>query len=125
MGADMVIAVAAAPVRADGMPVVDVGVLARRASTAIQSAAAAGQVDPEGYWDLIDTDEPTVAEIAAALDGWIRDGGLFGRDVTTITVEGRVFVASGGLSWGDAPTDAFSYLCLLDDIGAFTEPISP
>lgn len=124
MGADMVIAVVAAPVSGDGTPVVDMEMLARRATITFQSAASAGQVDPEGYWDLVDTDEPTVAEIATALDAWIRGGGLFGRDVTTITVEGRMFVASGGMSWGDAPTDAFSYLCLLDEIGAFTEPIS-
>lgn len=123
MGADMVIAVAAAPVLADGTPVVDVEVLTRCAAAAFHSAVVAGQVDPESYWDLVDADEPTVPEIAVALDGWIRDGGLFGRDVTTITVDGRMFVASGGLSWGDAPTDAFSFLCLLDDIGAFTEPI--
>ena len=124
MGADMLIAVAAAPVLADGTPVLDVEVISRCASAAFQSAATAGQVDPEAYWDIVDADTPTVAEIAAALDGWIRDGGLFGRDVTVITVEGRMFVASGGLSWSDAPTDAFSYLCLLDEIGAFTEPIS-
>lgn len=124
MGADMLIAIAAAPVRADGTPVVDVDILALHAVTALRSAMTAGPMDPEAYGELVDTDEPTVAEIEAALDGWIRDGGLFGRDVTTITVEGRMFVASGGLSWGDAPTDAFGYLCLLDEINAFWEPIS-
>lgn len=124
MGADMVIAIAAAPVSGDGTPVVDVEVLASRAASTFRSAAATGLVDADDYWDLVDTDEPTTAEIAAALDAWIRDGGLFGRNVTTITVDGRMFVASGGPSWGDAPTDAFGYLCLLDEIGAFSEPIS-
>ena len=68
MGADMLIAVAAAPVLADGTPVLDVEVISRCASAAFQSAATAGQVDPEAYWDIVDADTPTVAEIAAALD---------------------------------------------------------
>ncbi len=37
------------------------------------------------------------------------------RDVGTIMIEGKWWIASGGMSWGDAPTEAMYYIEMLEE----------
>lgn len=39
------------------------------------------------------------------------------RDTTTITVGSETIVLAGGMSWGDAPSDAYDYLNALAESG--------
>ena len=43
------------------------------------------------------------------------------RDVTQITIEGKTWAISGGMSWGDLPTEAMPYLNVLDMFGPLWE----
>lgn len=36
------------------------------------------------------------------------------RDCGDFAVNGKSYIISGGMSWGDEPTDAFSYIWILD-----------
>jgi hypothetical protein len=45
------------------------------------------------------------------------------RDVSAIEFGGRTYWLTGGLSWGDSPTEAFDAIAALDSIKLFDEPI--
>ena len=63
-------------------------------------------------------------------DGWrgrlrehvevILDGSA--RDLTTIEVAGRTILLTGGMSWGDSPTEALDAFTDLDEAGILVEP---
>lgn len=44
-------------------------------------------------------------------------------DVAIITIEGRSYWVTGGLSWGDAPTDCYSILNVMNQLGVFDTPL--
>lgn len=50
---------------------------------------------------------------------------LFGetRDVGDLWIGGRGYVATGGMSSGDEPTDAFGWVCIYAETGVSAEPI--
>lgn len=124
MGADMLLALAASPITASGAPVTSVAELCIRVQERVTAAFSGEEVDAEFYEELLEGGSGKTTEILAdALTSWLRDGGLQSREVAHLRISDRTYVATGGLSWGDAPTDAFSYVCLLDDIHAFDEPL--
>ena len=41
----------------------------------------------------------------------------FRRDTATIDLSGKRYVISGGMSWGDNPTEAMSYIEMLEESG--------
>jgi hypothetical protein len=45
------------------------------------------------------------------------------RDVAAIWVDGRHYLFTGGMSWGDQPTDAFDYIGMVGISGIFDEAI--
>lgn len=44
------------------------------------------------------------------------------REVTTLEIDGRLYMETGGMSWGDDPTEAFPILSFFDDLGIFQAP---
>jgi len=121
MGADMLLGITEAPITADGLECSDLRRICARAREQVFVAVADHLVDLEEYVDIVEFATPEAA--ADAVYAWLDGGGLDSREVTTIRIDGRPYVASGGMSWGDAPTDAYLYLCLLDAAHAFTAPI--
>jgi hypothetical protein len=59
------------------------------------------------------------AALHAELDRLFR----YPEDVAVVTINGRNYWATGGLSWGDAPTDAYSILNVFAQLGLFDEPV--
>lgn len=80
--------------------------------------------DWEGYEDM-DEDDQHDLRVDAFRDRLLSSAlaALRGsREITSITIDGKVYLASGGMSWGDPPTTAFDDLQILDDTGLFNEP---
>ena len=44
-------------------------------------------------------------------------GGGYRRDITEICIKDTWFAFSGGMSWGDQPTDAYELVCLIWESG--------
>ncbi len=51
------------------------------------------------------------------LDEYIYEKGGYRRDVAEVCLKGTWYIITGGLSWGDLPTDAFETISMLDDSG--------
>lgn len=45
------------------------------------------------------------------------------RDVACLLFGGRPYWLTGGMSWGDTPTDAFEWIAALEHIALFDEPL--
>jgi len=45
------------------------------------------------------------------------------RDVTTMQFAGHDYWLTGGMSWGETPTDAYERIAALDRIGLYEEPL--
>ena len=43
------------------------------------------------------------------------------RDVGHVMIEGKWWIISGGMSWGDSPTEAMYYIDILDESGVLDE----
>lgn len=125
MGADMLLAIAASPQTISGSSEVSVAAMCGRARERFEATFSEGDLEPEFYPELLEDGSGEAAErVAAALASWIEGGGLDSREVAHVRIGGRAYIATGGLSWGDPPTDAFSYVSLLGDIRAFDEPLA-
>lgn len=124
MGADMLLAIAASPQTASEGSDASFDALCTRVRERAVAAFAEGDLEAEFYQELLEEGCGEAAELAAAaLASWIEGGGLHSREVAHLRIGGRAYIATGGLSWGDAPTDAFIYVSLLGDIQAFDEPL--
>ena len=124
MGADMLLAIAASPQTASGVSDASVDAMCARGREAAAAAFAEGDLEAEFYPELLEEGIGEAADLAAAaITSWIEGGGLHSREVAYVRIGGRAYIATGGLSWGDSPTDAFSYVSLLGDIHAFDEPL--
>lgn len=73
---------------------------------------------------IFDDDEAGVIELRRRLQHAVRDViGRRNREVAVITVQGKQYMASGGLSWGDPPTDACELLDLISNFDLFEAEI--
>ncbi len=45
------------------------------------------------------------------------------RDVDILNLDGRAYLITGGLSYGDDPTDAYKWICIYAETGVTVEPI--
>lgn len=64
-----------------------------------------------------------VADLRSALHGALTELCGNRRDVAFVTFDGRRYWLTGGMSWGDAPTDAFEWIVAFDWIGLYDEPL--
>lgn len=49
-------------------------------------------------------------------------GGGWVRDVAPLNLSGKEYVITGGMSWGDDPTDSYQIISILCDWGVTREP---
>ncbi len=153
MGADMTIAITRYPHTTDNHPVDPIQHWPKMRATATARLDALTAEDPDllttiaSDYGLATEDEhgawnPDPARVLAHLDEFLdwfkpdtitrRDGTTapfvaFPRDVTTLYIDEHKtwYLASGGLSWGDPPTDAYEVILTVDALGLFNEPIDP
>lgn len=45
------------------------------------------------------------------------------RDASSITIDGRTVLVTGGMSWGDTPTDCFDAVAYVGGFGIYKEPL--
>lgn len=73
-------------------------------------------------------DDPEHVYPQPQLQAWAAElvRGIFGprRDTTTITIAGRDYLITGGMTWGDEPTDSFRGIEFLDDLDVFGKIIT-
>lgn len=75
-------------------------------------------------WDALEATESMRVRVRASLNDFHaapRDG--YPRDTTRLTIDGRPYLASGGLSWGDIPTDSYEVILLTDELALWETPI--
>lgn len=145
MGADMLIAAAAAP------HIPDEDTLRRNDPDLLRILEQIGQARIQHLPDKTIADVLTVCEISFAenmdvVDGFYDDPetpvdvpegmiraareGLAGfspfrnREVGSLRRGGRDYFVTGGMSWGDAPTDAFDYILLMDEVDLWEAPVT-
>lgn len=81
--------------------------------------------DWDNYHDSDDDDERRDEQVAAyhyRLHMAARALLAHSREVTTIEIDRKYYLASGGMSWGDPPTDAYDSIALVDEAGIFDDP---
>lgn len=126
MGADLLSVEIAAPTMSDGSLATDVDrvvtVLRARLEaldgTSLDALAASlglEDEDVEGTSLLAVITERVVAECTELM--------AQRRDLEVFRKDNQWWWRSGGMSYGDSPTDAFDYLCHLSWVGAFTTPV--
>lgn len=88
-----------------------------------------GTVSVYGAEDDIDTADMSSAELAemtrrclhAAIDA-VTDEGSW-RELVSLSFDGKEWVLTGGMSWGDVPTEIFGDVCILGDSGICAAPV--
>lgn len=87
-----------------------------------EALASLKQMDPASvllvvdYWYSIEDETEALDKATECLKdvyGYYDRGS---RDTVTILLDGTRWLISGGLSWGDDPTDAFRPIALVDDL---------
>lgn len=86
--------------------------------------------DTGDWWHLLpdidDEDDPSAVDaLRGILAQAVTDLHGYRRDVTSFLIDGTWWMATGGLSWGDTPTDAYDLICLVEGFGVYEEQISP
>ncbi|MHB1762658.1 MAG: hypothetical protein ACYCS4_07965 [Acidimicrobiales bacterium] len=135
MGADLIIATCPAPkiVAGDDVDVETVGALAkavlRQRIEAMSDDAVILAVDNAGYaFDYEDGDDPSETAALIRFD-LVTDEHLdlldtdVGREVSILNLGGATYLITGGMSWGDDPTDAFKWICIYAETGITSGPI--
>lgn len=78
-----------------------------------------GTLEDCGYFYEEENIEEVAEEIADFFDkGW----GL--RDTATLTLDEKHYFITGGLSWGDEPTDSYKIIALIDALGITDKAIT-
>lgn len=142
MGADLFVAVMSAPHQEGVKPWdIDRAVAERIGHERIDAYDLDGLTDDDletlgmnlgiRPWDAEDAEALTpeaaraglAADIREALHGALTE--VFGqrRDMAELGLGGRDYWVSGGMSGGDAPTDAYEWIAALDWIGVYEEPL--
>lgn len=62
-------------------------------------------------------------DIRASLHAALDELAGYRRDVAELDFGGRPYWVTGGMSWGDTPTDAFEWIAALGWIGLYEEPL--
>ena len=126
MGADMMIAMAPSPFTKDGNPVkLGQELFDEMLSRVISEVAEyddperlnwyADENDENSNWrsDLVDSLKDTLSAIC------IHGGS---REIDFVYPEGRKYIVTGGLSWGDLPTECFNDITIIDILGVTKIP---
>ena len=71
-------------------------------------------LDPENW-----TDDGVKHAMKSAVEDLVPDNR---RDTSCVCIEGSWYMITGGMSWGDPPTDAYPWLCAIDASGITVEP---
>ena len=134
MGADLFVAICPVPIIVAGddvAPKTPIGLAKdelRRRIDAIDDDRLCVAVDQAGYrYDYEDAGTPS--ETAALIRADLRQDEVLSclfddeRDTTWVGVGGRFYVAAGGMSWGDEPSDAYKWVCIFEELGITLEPI--
>lgn len=95
----------------------------------VETDAVAFEADPEIFDDGVDTasEEYLDALRPQYLEQLLKDVDLFlddRRDISGFTLHEEVYYITGGMSWGDDPTDAYFPIQRVDIAGIFDEPIT-
>jgi len=67
--------------------------------------------------------ESFVSEKAEEISDFLESGWNF-RDTATLVLEGRHYYITGGMSWGDTPTESYDVIALIEALGITEEPIT-
>jgi len=126
MGADMMTAMAPSPFTKDGNPVkLGQELFDEMLSRVISEVAEyddpeelnwyADENDENSDWrsDLVDSLKDTLSAIC------IHGGS---REIDFVYPEGREYIVTGGLSWGDLPTECFNDITIIDILGVTKIP---
>lgn len=143
MGADMMIAVAAAPFIDDDstlttdsperLRILDhIGVTRVKAipDSRIIAALSVYEIEFAGNEEVIDGlnggPEADVTEemLQAARDGLEQFNPFQSRAVCELRIGERTYFATGGLSFGDLPTESFDAVLLLDEVDLWGAPVT-
>ena len=76
---------------------------------------------------LYSEDEENVEEIVAQKADEVADfltSGWESRDTATMQLDGKYYFITGGMSWGDEPTDNFGIINLIDAMGITETPFT-
>lgn len=127
MGADLILAFCPVPSYDDGTVIkrkdekrVRKEFIERvRALTPEQIASALEDVYPG---DPDDSEDGVERFIAAYDEVFMSDGS---RDVVDLCIGGRWYIFSGGMSWGDTPTDSYDSVNLLSCFDLLEKPFGP
>lgn len=134
MGADLFVAMCPAPIIVAGDDVepdarIDLAKdKLRRRIDALDDERLCVAVSEAGYgYEYEDGDTPS--ETAARIRADLRQDEVLSclfddtRDTTWVSVGGRFYVAAGGMSWGDEPSDAYKWICIFAELGITLEPV--
>jgi len=67
--------------------------------------------------------ESIIADKANEVADFLSNYGLL-RDVADLHLEGKHYFITGGMSWGDEPTDSYDIINLIDALGITNEPFT-
>ena len=128
MGADFCWAAAPAPIDQHGelLTTTEKGGVITQIAERLQSTPFIENyvVDFLGYQQEEETDatplDYAAEQVALFIDDWKLSrelgSGTFGSD--------RLWIVTGGMTWGDNPTDAFSVVSFIEATGIFEEPFT-
>ena len=77
---------------------------------------------------LYSEDDEDVKSIVADKATEVADfltSGWESRDTATMQLDGNYYYITGGMSWGDEPTDSYPVINLIDALGITNEPFTP
>ena len=129
MGADLIITYTRAPHFATGEEHVPHEIAARVGLARIAKLDLS-QFDLDeaalnfGILEDSDYDEMFYAVIREALVRIVTSHIAGRRDVVELQVDGKHYWFTGGMSWGDTPTDSFDEVDLIGIVGLFDQPIT-
>jgi len=136
MGADFLFATCEWPKVRNGELAVNsgplVGAIMSRLAKVIATTESLADFGYYGNWDeetddwrneAVESCREVVDDIFGVDLKWGRnDVATFDPEWNTHDKSRRMWVMTGGMSWGDVPTDAFDTLCILDALGIMNEP---
>lgn len=108
MGADFICTYLPIPKDKDGAP------MRLNFEAAIQAIAATDWLQTAFHWDR--SGDQDIGETRAALRAaveWLQEMDMQPRDIIWLERPTEWLVLTGGLSWGDDPTDSFDFIELL------------